>query len=70
MEQRFKKKIGSKEFVQGIVAALDIVAIFDYGVCFKEIVESAGTKNVLDEIKANGLERTKKLAAQEFKQVT
>lgn len=69
MEPRFKKKIGSKEFVQGIVAALDVVAIYDQPVIFKEIVESAGTKKVLEEIKLNGLKRTKKLAEQEFKAV-
>jgi hypothetical protein len=53
-------------FIQGIVVALDVVALYDQPVLFKEIVELAGTQAVLTEIAANGLERTKKLAAEEF----
>jgi len=62
MEQ--KKDI---KFVQGIVAALDVVAIYDYGTCFKEIIESAGKREVLREIELNGSERSKAMAKTEFK---
>lgn len=57
----------SKKFIQGIVVALDVVALYDQPVLFKEIVELAGVEAVLTEIQANGLPRTKKLAQQEFK---
>jgi len=46
---------------------LDLVAIHGNSTCFKEIVECAGKKEVLKEIKKNGLERTKKMAKEEFK---
>jgi len=57
------------KFIQGIVAALDVVAIYDQPVIFKEIIETAGTKRVLAEIKVNGSERSKKLAIQEFQRL-
>ena len=51
----------------GIVVSLDVVAIHDAGVIFREIV---GMDNdimaVLKEIERNGLDVTKKLARQEF----
>ena len=54
------------KFIQGIVAALDVVALYDQPVIFKEIIETAGTKKVLAEIKINGSERSKNLARQEY----
>lgn len=56
-----------EKFIQGIVAALDVVSQWDYSKCFKEIVESASKEDVLQEIKKNGLPRTKEMADQEFK---
>jgi hypothetical protein len=55
------------DFIRGVVVALDVVAIYDYGVCFKEIVESVGKETVLKEIKKNGLHRTKEMAKSEFR---
>ena len=49
-------------FIQGIAAALDVVALYDQPQIFKDILLSSDTKNVLAEIKLNGLERTKKMA--------
>jgi len=54
------------KFIQGVVAALDLVAIYDQGTLFREIVESVGKERTLAEIKLNGLGRTKKLAKAEF----
>jgi hypothetical protein len=56
----------NRQFTAGIVAALDVVALFDQGVMFKEIVETAGIKETLREIRANGLPQTKKMAKAEF----
>lgn len=53
-------------FIQGTVAALDIVAIYDNPTIFKDIVEAAGRRAVLAEIAKNGLERTKVLAKNEY----
>ena len=49
-------------FIQGIAAALDVVALYDQPQVFKDILLSSDTKKVLAEIKLNGLERTKKMA--------
>lgn len=57
----------NNEFFKGVVVALDVVSIYDYGVCFKEIVESAGKERVLKEIRKNGLSKTKEMAKREFK---
>jgi len=66
MKTRFKRSTTENEFIHGIVAALDVVALYDYGACFKGIVESAGKNEVLIEIQKNGLERTKAMANAEF----
>ncbi|MDD5453928.1 MAG: hypothetical protein PHW62_00310 [Candidatus Ratteibacteria bacterium] len=66
--QKISKDVVEDKFIQGTVAALDVVALYDQPVIFKEIVESAGIKKVLAEIKKNGSERSKKIAKQEFRE--
>jgi hypothetical protein len=57
----------SDEFTRGIVAALDVVALYEEVNLFTEIVESTGTRDVLEEIKKNGSDRSKEMAARIFK---
>lgn len=60
------KKETEKEFYKGVVSALDVVALQDDSVIFKEIIKSCGVKETLKEIKSKGLDKTKSLAKQEF----
>jgi len=51
---------------RGIITSLDVVAIHDKGVIFKEIIKANNILKVLEEIERNGLDSTKSLARQEF----
>lgn len=52
----------SDKFTQGIVAALDVVAVYGEWTIFEAIIRTAGIQEVLKEIRENGLERTKEMA--------
>lgn len=51
-------------FFQGVVAALDVVALYGNYVIFREIVEATGKEEMLREIQKNGSEKTKEMAIQ------
>jgi hypothetical protein len=62
-----KNKMKGSEFIQGVVSALDIVALHGEGQVFKEIVEASGKEATISEVMKNGLEKTKEMAQIEFK---
>lgn len=53
-------------FVQGTVAALDVVAIYDQPQTFKDIVMAGDKEAILKEIKKNGTPTSKKMAKSIF----